>query len=179
MEQSGVKLSDTLLTHCHRKFFHVQWCILLDDEFLEAYEHGIMIAWQDQVKHHIYPWIFTYSADYPEKYWLCYSPMPLANVTCIQSFNCDHQELGKMPMPWGLIPKYRTFLLAMELDLLQCRLLSCSDTAHHCEKIMSARKLIYEKHYAVDGMQIEELLKDESLVPTTVCHWGLCHVMLS
>jgi hypothetical protein len=31
------------------------WQQLLDDDFLEAYQHGI------------YPRIFTYSADYPEK----------------------------------------------------------------------------------------------------------------
>ena len=68
MEQPGAKLSDALLTHCHREFFHAQWCILLDGEFLEAYEHGIVITCQDQVDRRIYPRIFTYSADYPEKY---------------------------------------------------------------------------------------------------------------
>jgi hypothetical protein len=31
-----------LMTHCHREMFHVQWKIL-DDEFLAAYEHGILI----------------------------------------------------------------------------------------------------------------------------------------
>ena len=68
MEQSGAKPSDALLTHCNREFFHAQWCILLDDEFLEAYEHGIVMTCQDEVKRRIYPRIFTYSADYPEKY---------------------------------------------------------------------------------------------------------------
>jgi len=68
MEQSGAKPSDALLTHCHREFFHAQWNILLDDDFLEAYEHGIVITCQDQVKCRMYPRIFTYSADYPEKY---------------------------------------------------------------------------------------------------------------
>ena len=67
-EQSGGKPSNALLTHCHREFFHAQWRILLDDEFLEAYEHGIVITCQDQVKRRMYPRIFTYSADYPEKY---------------------------------------------------------------------------------------------------------------
>ena len=67
MEQSGAKPSDALLTHCNREFFHAQWHILLDDEFLEAYEHGIVITCQDEVKRRIYPRIFTYSADYPEK----------------------------------------------------------------------------------------------------------------
>ena len=68
MEHSGAKPSNALLTHCHRELFHAQWRILLDDKFLQAYEHGIVIACQDQVERRIYPRIFTYSADYPEKY---------------------------------------------------------------------------------------------------------------
>ena len=60
MEQSGAKPSDALLTHCNREFFHAQWRILLDDEFLEAYEHGIVMTFQDEVKCRIYPRIFTY-----------------------------------------------------------------------------------------------------------------------
>ena len=67
IEQSGAKPSNALLTHCHRELFHTQWRILLDDEFLQAYEHGIVIMCQDQVKRRIFPQIFTYSADYPEK----------------------------------------------------------------------------------------------------------------
>ena len=67
-EHSGGKPSQALLTHCHRELFHTQWRILLDDEFLEAWEHGIVIVCQDQVKRRMYPRIFTYSADYPQKY---------------------------------------------------------------------------------------------------------------
>ena len=78
--------------------------------------------------------------------------------------------MGKCPCPRCLISKSRAQLLATESDLLQRKVLSRSDTAHRREKITSARKLIYKKHYAVDGTQVEELLKDESLVPTTVCH---------
>jgi hypothetical protein len=55
-------------THCHRELFHEQWNILLDDEFLEAYEHGIVILCCDGIARRFYPRIFTYSADYPEKY---------------------------------------------------------------------------------------------------------------
>ena len=55
-------------THCHRELFHKQWNILLDDEFLEAYEHGIVICCCDGITCRFYPRIFTYSADYPEKY---------------------------------------------------------------------------------------------------------------
>ena len=35
-------------------------------------------------------------------------------------------------------------------------------------KVEGERRLIYEKHYALDGKAVNELLKDQSLVPTTV-----------
>jgi hypothetical protein len=55
------------MTHCHREIFHAQWEILLDEEFLAAYKHGILIRCYDGVVRRLYPRIFTYSADYPEK----------------------------------------------------------------------------------------------------------------
>ncbi|KIK21882.1 hypothetical protein PISMIDRAFT_103271, partial [Pisolithus microcarpus 441] len=57
-----------LLAHCKRKLFHAIWGIMLDNEFIEAYRSGIVIACHDGVLRHVYPRIFTYSADYPEKY---------------------------------------------------------------------------------------------------------------
>lgn len=54
-------------THCHRDLFQAQWKVLLDDEFLEAYEHGIVVLCCDGVQRRFYPRVFTYSADYPEK----------------------------------------------------------------------------------------------------------------
>ena len=47
---------------------HAVWDILLDDEFLHAYEHGIVLKCADSIFRRIYPRIFTYSADYPKKY---------------------------------------------------------------------------------------------------------------
>ena len=59
------------MAHCHRELFHTQWAIILDDEFLEAWKHGIVIRCCDGVERRFYPRIFTYSADYPEK-WVLY-----------------------------------------------------------------------------------------------------------
>ncbi len=59
------------MTHCQREFFHAQWKELLDDEFLEAYEHGVVIECCDGLKRRFYLRIFAYSADYPEKYTSC------------------------------------------------------------------------------------------------------------
>jgi hypothetical protein len=59
--------STSLMTHCHRELFHAQWKLILDDEFMEAYVHGIVILCADDLQRRFYPRIFTYSADYPEK----------------------------------------------------------------------------------------------------------------
>lgn len=56
------------MAHCRRDFLHAQWRELLDNEFLEAYEHGVVIACCDGVTRRFYLRIFAYSADYPEKY---------------------------------------------------------------------------------------------------------------
>lgn len=63
----GRNISKELMTHCRREVFHAQWSILLDDEFLEAYTHGIVIMCCDGILRRFYPRILTYSADYPEK----------------------------------------------------------------------------------------------------------------
>jgi hypothetical protein len=55
------------LAHCCRELMHEQWKIILDDEFLEAWMHGIVITCCDGIQRRFYPRIFTYSADYPEK----------------------------------------------------------------------------------------------------------------
>jgi hypothetical protein len=47
--------------------FQAQWLVMLDDKFLEAYEHGIIIKGCDGTYRCFYPRVFTYSADYPEK----------------------------------------------------------------------------------------------------------------
>ena len=56
------------MAHCHRELYHAQWAVILDDEFLEAYVHGIVIDCCDGIRRRFYPRIFTYSADYREKY---------------------------------------------------------------------------------------------------------------
>ena len=63
----GGGVSKELLAHCHCEVLHAQWSILIDEEFLEAYEHSIVIECCDGIRRRFYPRILTYSADYPEK----------------------------------------------------------------------------------------------------------------
>jgi hypothetical protein len=55
------------LTHLKRELMHAIWTLILDDKFMDAYEHGIVIECFDGVSRRFYPRFFTYSADYPEK----------------------------------------------------------------------------------------------------------------
>jgi hypothetical protein len=57
-----------ILTFCRRELMHEVWKFLLDDDFLQAYHYGTVVRCYDGVERRIYPRIFTYSADYPEKY---------------------------------------------------------------------------------------------------------------
>ena len=56
-----------ILTHCHRELVYGVWQILLDDAFLHAYKYGIVIKCHDGIEQWVYPRIFMYLADYPEK----------------------------------------------------------------------------------------------------------------
>jgi hypothetical protein len=65
----GVKTgaSSKLLTHCRQELIHAAWELLLDDDFVEGYRLGWVIKCEDGVTRRLFPRIFTYSADYPEK----------------------------------------------------------------------------------------------------------------
>ena len=53
-------------------------------------------------------------------------------------------------------------------DMERRQLLVRTDDDSRRNKVLRARELIYEKNYAVNTPQVEKLLRDQSLVPTTV-----------
>lgn len=69
METTGAKtVTPTLLAFCRRELYQGSWLLLIQDpEFLHAYQYGIIITCADGITRRIFPRIFTYSADYPEK----------------------------------------------------------------------------------------------------------------
>ncbi|KAG2339571.1 hypothetical protein BDR05DRAFT_891592, partial [Suillus weaverae] len=147
-EGKGVGRECTM--HFHREMFQAQWKVLLDDKFLEAYEHGIVILCCDGVKRRFYPQIFTCSADYPEK-------VLVATI----------QQLGGCPCLRCLIPTNRLHQLGMVRDRQQRATLTHSNHSRS-QLIATTHNLIYEKHYGVDSTVIELLLKPESWVPTSM-----------
>ena len=76
--------------------------------------------------------------------------------------------MGVCLCPRCLIPKSKVYQIATERDILHQTTLQRCDTKERRDKVVAARRLIYEKQYAVHASQVEELLKSESLVPTLV-----------
>lgn len=56
------------MSHCRRELVHGVWSLLLDDDFIHVYHYGMVIKCIDGVERRVYPRVFSYSADYPEKY---------------------------------------------------------------------------------------------------------------
>ena len=76
---------------------HKVWELLLDPEFLHAYEHGIVLKCADGVVRRIFPRFFTYSADYPEKYVL--SVIFFLYIYGLQGFINNHTLSWFLSMP--------------------------------------------------------------------------------
>ena len=57
-----------LMAHCRRELIHAIWKYILDVDFIHAMKYGVVVVCHDGIKRRIYPRIFTYSADYPEKW---------------------------------------------------------------------------------------------------------------
>ncbi|THU87107.1 hypothetical protein K435DRAFT_682272 [Dendrothele bispora CBS 962.96] len=89
-----------LLTHCRRELIHQVWQILPDDELVHAYEFGVVVKCADGIESRVYPRIFTYSADYPEK-------VLLATV----------RDKGLSPCPWCMVSKSSLDYMGLVEDL--------------------------------------------------------------
>ena len=63
----GQPATEDTLRHLWQELMQGVWHILLDDDFLDAYENGIIILFPDGIEWRLFPWFFTYSADYPKK----------------------------------------------------------------------------------------------------------------
>jgi|SRR5882762_1498976 hypothetical protein len=78
------------------------------------------------------------------------------------------RKMGYCPCPRCLIPKDRIRNLGMARDRQQRLTLARVDDETKRFVIANSRRLIYERNYAVDSSALERILKDQSLVPTSV-----------
>ncbi|KAK7437003.1 hypothetical protein VKT23_006712 [Stygiomarasmius scandens] len=135
-----------ILTHCRRELMHQVWQLLLDDEFVHAYQFGIVIKCADGIERRIYPRIFTYSADYPEK-------VLLATM----------RDKGLCPCPRCMIPKSSLDRMGLVEDL---RYRLDNVQKYLKRSVEKARRLIFQLGAPIRGKKVEDFLKSTSSVPT-------------
>ena len=99
-ETFGTTATGDILTYLRRELMQSVWRILLDDEFMDAYENGIIITFPDGIKRRVFPRFFTYSADYPEKcVGFVFSPNFSYSYLSLQSTSKLCTIPRKLPLP--------------------------------------------------------------------------------
>jgi hypothetical protein len=78
------------------------------------------------------------------------------------------RDRGYCPCPRCLIPLERVQNMGMARDMRQRITLARVDDDVRRRKVGVARDIIYGKNYAVDSAPVEAILKEESLVPSSV-----------
>ena len=111
---------------------------------------------------HLFQWLFR------EVNLCSYLHLYLAHIIIYRVLIATIKNKGKCPCPHCLIPKEWFPNLGSCQNQQQHSMLARVDDNSRWAKVEGSRRLIYEKHYALDGKAVNELLKDQSLVPTMV-----------
>lgn len=153
-----------LHAHCRRDLFQACWKHLLDADFIQAYRHGMVLRCPDGILRRVFPRIFTYSADYPEKCapFLRFCIEVLINIRVLLAMIKD---MGSCPCPRCFTPKASFDLLGLFRDM-QDRV---NNIRTYCLATVSkAREFIYREGNTVDGSKVQATLGEGSWVPTVV-----------
>ncbi|KAL1719284.1 hypothetical protein EV715DRAFT_272872 [Schizophyllum commune] len=148
IEVFGTKPSDYIKTYMKRELMQRVWGHLLDDEFVAAYEHGIVVGCADGVLRRSFPRFFTYSSDYLEKILL----------VCVKS-------LGTCLCPRCLITQDRVCELGMTRDTKRRQRTRREDTAQHRWAVKKARNTIFNEGVALNSKRIDGILGNNSSTP--------------
>ncbi|THU98315.1 hypothetical protein K435DRAFT_661181, partial [Dendrothele bispora CBS 962.96] len=152
-EKIGFPASPETLTHLKRELMQAIWSLILDPEFMHAYEHGILVKCGDGIVRQLFPCFFTYSADYPEK-------VLLATI----------RSLGHCPCPHCLVEKHQIRQLGMHWDRSRWVNKPRIDT-QHCQNIIANSlganlKWIFDHGYRIASQAIEAFLQPLSYTLT-------------
>ncbi|KAG8692955.1 hypothetical protein FRC09_010842, partial [Ceratobasidium sp. 395] len=146
---NGRPPSGSLLTFLRRELMHAVLHELLDAEFLQAWQHGIVIKCADGIWRRVFPRIFTYAADYPER-------VLLATV----------RDKGTCPCPRCLVPMDRVHMMGSRSDMRMRSKGLRRDSVKRQKLIQTAQSLVFKQQKAVDNKEVEALLKPNSWVLT-------------
>ncbi|PPR02076.1 hypothetical protein CVT24_011174 [Panaeolus cyanescens] len=140
MKAFNIPASKDTISHLRRELMHAVWLLLLDPEFMKAYEHGFVMECSDDVWRRIFPRFFTYSADYPEKY------------------------LAKCPCPRCTTQKKYIPALGTHADF-QRRAHKRMDSGYRQFDVEAARKDIYQDGRGARSKAVKDKLDSDSSLP--------------
>ncbi|TFK28669.1 hypothetical protein FA15DRAFT_584096, partial [Coprinopsis marcescibilis] len=146
-EAYGVPASAKVVTHLKRELFHGAWRVLLDDDFLKAHKHGIVVKCGDGKTCRLFPRFFFYSADYPEKV-LIGTIQYLSNCGCCQCLVCK-SAFHKMGTD----------------DDDKARQDRREDTPRQCREVEGCRARIFKKGYSPQSKSFALTIGQQSEVP--------------
>lgn len=149
---------------------HGIWNEILDDDFIDAYKNGMVVLCGDGITRRLYPRIFRYIADYPEKLvFLHRDTKPCSLILLYRMLLATLRDMGGRPCPRCLVQKEDICKLGSHLDMLH----RAKDVREHDDdskrRVRRARELIYNDGNHIGGTAVEAQLKNLSLIPTEVC----------
>ncbi|KAI0369443.1 hypothetical protein BV20DRAFT_946216 [Pilatotrama ljubarskyi] len=148
-EVYGEPASAAVLRFCKRELMQQIWFLLLDDDFVKAYVHGILVQCGDGITRRIFPRILTYSADYPEK----------CLIACIKF-------LARCPCPECHVTKDKIHLIGTTADMRTRRTRTRKDNHQLRVDIEAARRNIFQFGAPPEGTTVEGILGATSTTPT-------------
>ncbi|TBU36964.1 hypothetical protein BD309DRAFT_819099, partial [Dichomitus squalens] len=126
------------------------WLELLDPQFMHTYVHGILVDCGDGVLRRLFPRIFLYSVDYPEK----------CLVACLKF-------LAKCACPECLIEKTDFDEMGTETDLQNCVVKRRVDSNVLHAAVAKAREWIFNLGRTPEGCNVKAtVLNKVSITPT-------------
>ncbi|KAI0258587.1 hypothetical protein BC834DRAFT_1045792 [Gloeopeniophorella convolvens] len=148
---NGKTASRETLTHCKRELAQAIVALLIDEEFLEAYVHGILLYCGDNVWRRIFLRIFLWLADYPEKTLLC-------------AMKCNGDSL----CPRCHIKRDQVLRMGTKRDMRAQRAEAHRRIDDHPRRhrVELGRKLIFDQGAPLTAKALQELLGCTGAIPT-------------
>ncbi|KAL0062417.1 hypothetical protein AAF712_010696 [Marasmius tenuissimus] len=140
--------SDNVLQHLKQEVMQAVWKLILDEEFLDAYENSVVLPCYDKVSRRFLPEFFSYSADYPEK----------VSIICIK-------HLGNCLCVRCIIQKCHVRLLGTHADSRWRISQRRTDSIIRQNLVKTARWHIFVDGRGVESSIVKQLLDNLSLTP--------------
>ncbi|KAH9938879.1 uncharacterized protein BXZ73DRAFT_99940 [Epithele typhae] len=143
----GKPPTEEIMRFLKRDLFQQIWLRLMNTDFMEAYEKGVVYQCTDGVTQRMFPRLFAYAADYPEKI--------LATAL---------KPLSTHPCPTCLTTMDQCSEAGSHEDMKRRSELARTDGPELHDVITAARKLLF-KGYSIVSDRVRDLLKQFSLNP--------------